>query len=127
MNKTDETFDLIKSLGANEKRFFQLFAKLRKGEKNYMRVFSVMDKMKGYDARKISRQFAGTGVNLSSEKKYLQKQIMKSLRLFHSENSVELMVNNLLQDTELLLNHRHFRPVSTIPYCHQMGKPNGTS
>lgn len=108
MVKTDEIFELVKSLTANEKRFFQLFGKLRKGDKNYMKVFSLMDKMKVYDSKKITSRFSKSGVNVSSEKKYLQKQIMKSLRVFHNENSPELVVNSLLQDIEILLNHRQF-------------------
>lgn len=103
MAATDNTFDLVKSLTANEKRFFRLFANMTKGEKNYLKIFSVLDRSAHYPARKLKNMFAGKNVNLSYEKNYLQKQILKAMRIFHSENSAENRVNSLLEDVKFFM------------------------
>jgi hypothetical protein len=116
MNAKDDVFRLVKSLGKNEKRFFNLFSSLSRENKNYMRLFRVLDRMQAYDEAKVKKIFAGEKLqrNLPYEKNYLQKQILRTLRIFHSENSNEIIINNLLQDIELLMNRRQFDAARTL-------------
>jgi len=106
----DGVHQLIQSLTGNEKRFFKLFATAQREEKNYVRLFSAMEKMKTYDDRKLKQLLKGERFlkNLSFEKNYLQKQILKALRVFHSENKVELQLNALLSDVKILAEKELF-------------------
>ena len=56
MKPSSELFDLISTLTKSEKRFFKLQSSLQSGDKNYVRLFDLIEKMESYDA-------IGTGDN----------------------------------------------------------------
>lgn len=114
MSKTDTVFQLVKSLTQNEKRFFRLFANLAKGEKNYMHVFNAMDSMKTYDAGTLKKKLEGKPMKLSHEQQYLCKQILRSMRVFHSENNAEYQLNGMLSDVKFLAGKEQARLCSEI-------------
>lgn len=106
MNAKADVFTLLKSLSKNEKRFFRLFASVSREQKNYLRLFSAMDKMMVYDEKKLKKHFSGEKLahNLSFEKNYLHKQIMKALRVYHGESTLDLELRTLQTDINILLN-----------------------
>jgi len=57
MKPSTELFDLVKSLTKSEKRFFKLSSSLQSGEKNYLKIFYVIDRQKSYDEEAIKEQF----------------------------------------------------------------------
>ena len=101
----DAAFDLVKSLTPNEKRFFRL----QSGEdKNYLYVFDALDVMKAYDAEVLKKKLRNRKINISYEKNYLIKQILKVLRMISSGDSPLLQANSLVADVELLYAKRLF-------------------
>lgn len=53
--KQDETFLLVKSLTKEEKRLFKLYASITTGDKNYSRLFEVMEKLDEYDEKWVKK------------------------------------------------------------------------
>ena len=99
----DPAFDLVKSLTPNEKRFFRL----QSGEdKNYLYVFDALDSMKEYDGDVLKKKLKNKKINVSYEKNYLGKQILKVLRNISSLDSPFLQTNSLMADVEILYSKR---------------------
>ncbi len=90
--KSDDLFELIKSLLQTEKRYFKLSASKHKGEKNYMKLFNVIDKQKEYDEEAIKKLFAGQKFirRLDVTKSYLYNLILQSSETYHSNIDMEL-------------------------------------
>ena len=106
MKPSHELFRLVKSLTKSEKRFFKLMSSLQSGEKNYIKLFDSIEKQNEYDEDAIKQQFAGQTFirHLPSEKNHLYKLILKSLRLFYSENSVSAILAENIQSIDILYN-----------------------
>ncbi len=114
MSKAITTFQLIKSLTQNEKRFFRLFANLTKGEKNYMHLFDALESMAHYDAGTLKKKLQGKRMKLSHEQNYLRRQILRAMRTFHSENHAEYQLNGMLSDIRFLFAKEQFRLCSEL-------------
>lgn len=107
MKVTDDLFQLIKSLEQAEKRYFKVFTTMhvKGGESNnYAKLFDAIDKQEEYDEDEIRKQFKGEKfVNqLHVAKNYLYNNILKSLRLFHSEKSKLNELMDILRDIQIL-------------------------
>lgn len=104
MKPSTELFDLIKSLSKSEKRFFKLTSSLQSGEKNYLKIFDFIDKQPTYDEEELKEFYKGEKFinHLPSEKNHLYKLILKSLRGFHSDNSVSAVLKEEIKNVELL-------------------------
>src|SRR5271154_6422949 len=98
MIKQDSLFALIKSMTKAEKRFFRIdTAKFQQAEsKDYLRLFDAIAAQKVYDQKAIRDKFKNEPYfnQLYAVKKYLEHQILKSLRSFCSEESCEIKLNN---------------------------------
>lgn len=103
MTPKDVTFKLVKSLTPSEKRYFQLFASITEGEKNYLLVFEEMDKMTEYNESIIKKKYKDRKLakNLTFEKLYLQKMILKALRNYHSNDETSYVTH--FADVEILM------------------------
>lgn len=106
MKPSQELFRLVKSLSKSEKRFFKLMSSLQSGEKNYIKLFDAIEKQTEYDEEDIKTMFKEEVFirHLPSEKNHLYKLILKSLRLFYSENSVSAILAENIQSIEILYN-----------------------
>jgi len=106
MNKKGNLFSLIKSLTKTEKRYFRIFANMSGRDVNYLQLFDVIDKQEQYDEEAIRGKFKGEKfVNqLHVTKIYLTELIMKALRNYHTDSSVESTILDLLKDAELLFD-----------------------
>jgi tetratricopeptide (TPR) repeat protein len=104
MKPTHDLFDLVHSLTKSEKRFFKLQSTMQAGEKNYVRIFDLLDKMEFYDEDTVKNTFKGELFlkHLPSEKNHLFKLILKSLRSYHGENSIRNIVKQALRNVEIL-------------------------
>lgn len=100
----DHLYDLIHSLSTNEKRYFKLFTTNSLGDKNYQKLFSAIDVGKVSDKKELKKRLGQTTMNVSYEKKYLQKIVMRSLRNFHDDSSSEITLHQILIDIEILFN-----------------------
>lgn len=104
MKPTTELYDLIKSLSKSEKRFFKLSSSLQAGEKNYIRLFDAIEEQEEYDEERIKQKFKGETfiLHFPSEKNHLYKQILKALRNFHAENSINNILRIEIKNIEIL-------------------------
>lgn len=107
MKVTDDLFQLIKSLDQSERRYFKIFASLhiKESENNkYVRLFDAIDSQEQYDESEIRKQFKNEKLlnQLHVAKNYLYNNILKSLRLYHSEKSKLNELMDLLRDVQIL-------------------------
>jgi hypothetical protein len=104
MKPTHDLFDLVHSLTKSEKRFFKLQSSLQAGEKNYVRLFDLLEKMDHYDEEFVKESFKGELFlkHLPSEKNHLFKLILKALRSYHGENSVRSILKQALKNVDIL-------------------------
>jgi hypothetical protein len=111
MKPSLELFKLIKSLTKSEKRFFKLMSSLQEGDKNYLKIFDYIDARESYNEEELKRHFKGEVFikHLPSEKNQLYKLILKSLRAFHSEETVSSTLKLELQNVEMLYNKALFK------------------
>ena len=106
MKPSSELFDLIRTLTKSEKRFFKLQSSLQSGDKNYVRLFDLIEKMEFYDEDLVKKTFKGEKFikHLPSEKNHLYKLILKSLRSYYSETSVASSLKQDIKNIEILYN-----------------------
>jgi len=97
-------FELIKSLTPNEKGYFRRFCDLQKGEKNYLDLFNVLEKMDRYDEAVLAAAFKERTFykDLHVVKNYLYNLILRSLRSFYWESTVDQEINDQITDAVLL-------------------------
>ncbi|MEE9431464.1 MAG: hypothetical protein V3V16_10510 [Melioribacteraceae bacterium] len=110
MKKNEQLFYLIKSLSKAEKRHFKIFADSEDKNKNYILLFDEIDKQIIYDEKIIKMKFKNDTFvkQLHVTKNYLSNQILKSLRVYHSKNSIDTKLNNYLLDVEILYKRELF-------------------
>ncbi|RPI17258.1 MAG: hypothetical protein EHM58_10045 [Ignavibacteriae bacterium] len=98
MNPSQNLFYLIKSLSANEKRYFKMYCSLQSGDKNYLRLFEAIDEISEYDETLIKEQFKKEKFirQLTFTKNYLYNLIFKSLYSYYSKHSIESRLNDLV-------------------------------
>jgi len=106
MKPSNELFDLIKSLTKSEKRFFKLQSSLQGGDKNYVRIFDLIDGMDAYDEEEVKSTFKKERFikHLPSEKNHLYKLILKALRGYYGENSTSSLLQQEIKNIEILYN-----------------------
>ncbi len=104
MKPSTDLFNLIKSLSKSEKRFFKLSSSLQSGEKNYLKLFDYIEKQPSYDEAKLKEVFKDEVFikHLPSEKNHLYKLILKSLRMYYSEQSIESVLSQDIKSIEIL-------------------------
>jgi hypothetical protein len=106
MKPSIELFKLIKSLTKSEKRFFKLSSSLQSGEKNYLKIFDYIEGQDDYNEAELKEFFKGERFikHLPSEKNHLYKLILKSLRSYYSEQSINSSLKQEIKNVEILYN-----------------------
>ena len=106
MKPSQDLFHLIKSMSRSEKRYFKVFAGKSADDQNYLKVFAAIEKMKEYDERALIKglQSESLGRQLPVIKNYLYKLILKSLRNFKAEKSVDFQIKERLMNARLLID-----------------------
>ncbi|HRH56085.1 MAG TPA: hypothetical protein PLS10_00450 [Chitinophagales bacterium] len=102
--KWEHINELVQSLSVNEKRYFSLMQKMNSKEKNYLRLFEAINQQ--LSQKQITEKFAETKINISYEKSYLTKMLLKSLRNFHESSSIDTIIYQALFDIEILLDKK---------------------
>lgn len=94
---------LIKSMSKNEKRYFRLFASsFSKEDAEYLRLFEEIDKNPELEDKKLQKKL---GIkHLAVSKKYLLENILKALRVYHSDKSPPFQVLDSFKNISLLKN-----------------------
>lgn len=113
-----DLFHLVQSLTPKEKRYFRLFVSLMGsgGEKVYVKLFEAIGQMKSYDENELKSKYRGEAFvhQLSSHKNYLFHTLLKSLSLYHAENSEDFILYDMLKKAELLYKKGLFDACSRI-------------
>jgi hypothetical protein len=102
---SDILFQLIKSLEKAEKRHFKLYIKRSSGKEDLkiVRLFDALDKQKDYDEKALLKKMGDvTKPQLANLKTHLYKQIMASLRLLKSADSMDLQLNEQFDYAHIL-------------------------
>lgn len=102
---TDILFQLIKSLEKAEKRHFKLYITRSSGKEDLkiVRLFDAIDKQKQYDENALLRKLDDlTKPRLSNLKQHLYRQILASLRLLKSADSIDLQLNEQFDYAHIL-------------------------
>src|SRR5688572_26413669 len=102
---TDIVFQLIKSLEKAEKRHFKLYIKRSSGneELKIVRLFDALDKLKEYDEAVLLKKLTSvTKSRLANLKTHLYKQVLASLRLLKSTDSLDLQLNEQFDYAHIL-------------------------
>ena len=99
---------MIRSLSPSEKRYFKIFASknTQSSKQNYLKVWREIDRQSDYDEAAILDKLDDP--KLKSQfpviKHYLYNLVLKSLRNYHSSNSVDFKLKEMLMNVEILHN-----------------------
>lgn len=106
MKPTNQLFDLIKSLTPEEEKKFKLQSSLQQGDKNYIKLFSYIQKQDLYDEEKVKQHFKNEIFvqHFASEKNQLLHHILKSLRLHRHETIASARIDEDIKNIQLLFN-----------------------
>jgi len=102
---TDILFQLIKSLEKSEKRHFKLYIKRSSAKEDLkiIQLFDAVDKLDDYDEKVLLKKLAGTEKRqLYNLKTHLYKEILASLRLLKSSDSIDLQLNEQFDYAHIL-------------------------
>ncbi len=104
MAKKGNLFFLIKSLSKAEKRYFKVFANAGRSDANYIRLFDFIDSQDAADDTAIRNHFKGEAFirQLHVAKIYLTDMLMKALRNYYSDDTVDAMLLDMLKDIGIL-------------------------
>ena len=125
MRGSDELFKLIKSLDKNEKRYFKLLTGKYETakESNYVTLFDAIDAMDEYDEEKLKKKFRDKKLlkNLASEKNHLQRLILRSLRNYSPEPTIDNKIKDMIREAEFLHKKAlHEQSVKTLAKAREM-------
>jgi hypothetical protein len=102
---TDILFQLIRSLEKAEKRHFKLYINRNSSNENLkiVQLFDALDKAKEYDEKQLLKKVKDIQKSqLSNLKAHLYKQILASLRLLKSADSMDLQLNEQFDYAHIL-------------------------
>jgi hypothetical protein len=102
---SDTLFQLIKSLEKAEKRHFKLYIKRSSGNEDLkiVELFDALDKLTEYDETALLKKLKSIKKpQLSNIKVHLYKQLLASLRLLKSHDSLDLQLNEQFDYAHIL-------------------------
>jgi hypothetical protein len=103
----DILFQLIKSLEKAEKRHFKLYIKRSSSREDLkiIQLFDAIDKGKDYDEKVILKKLPGIEKpQLANLKAHLYKELLASLRLLKSSESIDMQLHEQLDHARILYN-----------------------
>ncbi|MBL0056987.1 MAG: hypothetical protein IPP31_12560 [Chitinophagaceae bacterium] len=109
---SDLLFQLIHSLEKSEKRHFKLYIKRSSAreELKIIQLFDALGKLKTYDEKALLKKLPGIEKpQLSNLKTHLYKEILSSLRLLKSAESIDLQLNEQHDYAHILYKKGLFR------------------
>lgn len=107
---SSELYELIHSLGQNEKRYFTVFATMmggRSASKNYTTLFARLSKQDVFDEQKI--RLKGVHVrHFKRLKHYTTGMVLRSLENFYADSTAEIRLFRYLIQAEILFHKKQF-------------------
>ena len=104
MAQSDALISLIQSLSKSERRYFKMQGALQAGGRSYLGLFELLDKRK--DAGSVKKLFEKQFSKSSYEaaRKHLYKMLMRSLRNYETDKTIDTRLLNIIADVKILLN-----------------------
>lgn len=102
---TDILFQLVKSLEKAEKRHFKLYITRSSAREDLkiVKLFNALDKLKEYDEKLLFKKLPGIQKpQLANLKSHLYKELLASLRLLKSADSLDLQLNEQFDYAHIL-------------------------
>ena len=103
----DSLFQLIHSLQKSEKRNFKLYIRRSSGKEDLkiIQLFDAMDKLSEYDEKQLLKKMPTiTKPQLANLKTHLYKELLASLRLIKSTDSIDMQLHEQLDYARILYN-----------------------
>jgi hypothetical protein len=104
---TDSLFQLIYSLQKSEKRNFKLYIKRSSGKEDLkiIQLFDAIDKLNEYDEKLLLKKLPNiTKTQLANLKTHLYKELLASLRLIKTADSIDMQLHEQLDYARILYN-----------------------
>lgn len=111
---SDKLFNLVKSLTGSEKRYFNIYANNKWGDRQnkYLKLFAAIDQQKVFDEESLKKEIYQSqkfeSRKYSELKAYLYDLILKSLQGYDEKSSFEYRLNNLMQNVRVLYKRAHY-------------------
>ncbi len=124
----DILYQLIHSLEKAEKRHFKLYIKRSSGNEDLkiVKLFDAMDKLMPYDEKLLLKKLKGvTKPQLSNLKSHLYKELLASLRLLKTGDSMDLQLNEMFDSAHILYKKGlFFQSLRMIDRAKEMARQN---
>ena len=108
-----DLYELIRSMNRSEKGYFKKSGSLHgsNGKSAYTKLFNTIDSMSVYDESELKKKIASEpyAAYLPRAKNYLRSQIMRALRSYHSDISVDGQLKGDLKEIEILYSRGLFK------------------
>lgn len=116
MKKENALYELIHSLNNNEKRYYMLEATAKRKDSNLSKLFEVISGQKKYDEAAIIEHFGSKSFTkqLHVTKNHLYEAILKTMRAYNVEKSLEHKMKGMLQDVQFLYDKRLAHQAKTV-------------
>ncbi len=116
MKKENSLFELIHSLNNNEKRYFMLEATSKRKDSNLSKLFEFLSSQKKYNEGAILKKFESESFSkqLHVTKNHLYEAILKSMRAYNIEKSLDHKLKGMLHDVQFLYDKRLAHQAKTI-------------
>jgi tetratricopeptide (TPR) repeat protein len=111
MKNNSDLFALIKSLDKAEKRQFNLFSRIQRGEKHYLRLFAELNSQVYYDEQKTKQKLGKDPLikHWAVNKKYLYDRVLETLHYMRHRKDPDSEVGYLLECYKILREKGHPR------------------
>jgi hypothetical protein len=116
-NSLNDLFNLIKSLNKSERRYFTLFINsISSRETNTIHLFNAITGLQDFNEEKLFELHKGKQfiIDYQVTKNRLQNLILKALRNYYSELSIDTQLANWLMEVEIL----YYK--SNVKLCHKI-------
>jgi hypothetical protein len=103
----DPLFQLIKSLQKAEKRHFKLYIKRNsaKDDLKVIQLFDALEKLSDFDEKNLLKKIPGIAKpQLANLKNHLYRQLLSSLRLLKSNDSIDMQLHEQIDYARILYN-----------------------
>jgi len=129
MRPSNLLFDIIKSLSTEEENYFRQLASLQQGEKNYIKIFDHLSRLKEYDEEKVKMFFKNEQFvkHFPSEKNQLLHHILRGLRNHRNDYHTEAYINEQIKNIQILFNkslyrmaRRELNKIKILAYKHEL-------
>lgn len=105
MSKKDHLYELIQSLDKSEKRYFKIYFANETKEQKYLKLYDAIEKASEYDEKKLKQSIKDAYIqkHFAETKYYLYQLILKVLKHYRTENSVDNLLIEKVQNIEVLI------------------------